>query len=493
MNKTKEVSTNTIVTGGKTSTDYRRCNYLEDPTISSYFLTRELLACYSSIKHVEEKRNYYSTLIPELVGFLGLIERYGETILSSTVFKRNPKVVVNKSTSKPSIVRIDPDGHALLELPASLTFDDLKVAYRKAAMKHHPDRGGETKAMQIINRAYKAYHDYLCQDQYLELCAEDSDKSLPKSVNDYAYLVNATLLQIYCDDWDIDPAVDIVRMFLQTNFQGVTVTTASVDHHALAKTALALTKKLTSAKRISDAGIALEFTRVIYDIGGFHLNSFYEKALNQVIASKRSFTFQINHIRQAKNALNLGVISKDDFEKLEVKFRARDIEEEVISKNLEEVLNSGFRFIDLPYDKGIQRPKITVKNVPGIHYFENLRIHDIPINNKAEYFDAFFGKPTVEFLRKYTHVRLVSYLLSLSESLTKEFLDNIVAECKVIYAVHDSRKVKFKSTMLLINSIVEDVQLFRSCDDSKRTKILKSIKLKHGYLTKKQSRFEVAF
>lgn len=77
MNKTKEVSTNTIVTGGKTSADYRRCNYLEDPTISSYFLTRELLACYSSIKHVEDKRNYHSTLIPELVGFLGLIERYG--------------------------------------------------------------------------------------------------------------------------------------------------------------------------------------------------------------------------------------------------------------------------------------------------------------------------------------------------------------------------------------------------------------------------------
>jgi hypothetical protein len=91
-----------------------------------------------------------------------------------------------------------------------------------------------------------------------------------------------------------------------------------------------------------------------------------------------------------------------------------------------------------------------------------------------------------------TYVRLVSYLLSLSESLTKEFLDNIVAECKVIYAVHDSRKVKYKSTMLLINSIVDDVQLFRSCDDSKRTNILKSIKLKYGLLTKKQSRFEVA-
>ena len=468
-----------------------RCNYLEDPTITSYFSTRELLACFSAIKHVEDKRNFYSTLISELVEFLGLIERYGEAILSSTVFQRNSKVVDNKSTSKPTIVGIDPDGHSLLELPDPLTFDGLKVAYRKAAMKHHPDRGGGTKDMQIINRAYSAYHNYLCQEQFLEFCDAGSDKSLPKSVNDYVYLVNATLLQIYCDDWDIVPAVDIVRMFLQTNFQGVTVTTASVDHHALAKTALALTKKLTSAKRISDAEIALEFTHVIYEIGGFHLNSYYEKALNQVIAGKTSNTFQINHIRQARNALNLGVISKDNFEKLEVKFRAGDIAEELISKNLEEVLNSGFRFISLPYEKGIQRPGINVKNVPGIHYFENLRIHDIPTNNRAEYFDAFFGAPTVELLRKYTYVRLVSYLLSLSESLTKEFLGNIVAECKVIHAVHDSRKVKYKNTMLLINSIVDDVQLFMSCDDSKRTNILKSIRLKYGHLTNRQSRFEV--
>ena len=193
MNKTKELSTKKMIAEGKTSVDCRRCNYLEDPTISSYFLTRELLACYSAIKHVEDKRNYYSTLIPELVRFLGLIEQYGDKILSSTVFQRKEKVVVKKSPSRPSIDGIDPDGYVLLELPASLTFDNLKVAYRKAAMKHHPDRGGNTKAMQIINRAYLAYHDYLCKEQFLDVCNAVSDKSFQESVNDYVYLVNATL------------------------------------------------------------------------------------------------------------------------------------------------------------------------------------------------------------------------------------------------------------------------------------------------------------
>ena len=494
MNKTKEVSTNTMVIGGKTSVEYRRCNYLEDPTISSYFLTRELLTCYSAIKHVDDKRNYYSTLIPELVWFLDLIEQYGEQILTSTVFQKKEKVVVNRSTSKSSIDEIDPDGHALLELSVSLTLDDLKAAYRKAAMKHHPDRGGNTNAMQIINRAYLTYHDYLCQEQFLEISDEVSAKRLPESVNGYSYLVNATLLQIYCDDWNLESAIGIVRMFLRTNFQGVTVTIASIDHYALAETAIALTKKLTIAKRTSDADIALEFTRIIYDIGGFHLNSFYEKALNQVnaiIAGEKSYGFKINHIRQAENALSLGVISRDKFEELKARLSAGDKEEELISRNLVETLNSGFQFVTLPYDKDVQRTQITIKNVPGILYFENLRIHDIPINNKSEYFNAFFETPTVELLRKYTYVRLVSYLLSLSDSLAKEFLDIVIAECKVIHAVHDSRKVKYKNTMLLINSIVDDVQLLRNCEDSERTNILKSIKFKYKYLTKRQSRFEV--
>ena len=187
---------------------------------------------------------------------------------------------------------------------------------------------------------------------------------------------------------------------------------------------------------------------------------------------------------------NIPVISREKFEELKEKLNAGDKEEELISRNLEEILNSSFQFVALPYDKGIQRTQFTIKNVPGITYSENLRIHDIPINNKAEYFDTFFGMPTVELLRKYTYVRLVSYLLSLSESLAKEFLDKIIAECKVVNSVHDSSKVKYKNTKLLINSIIEDVQLLRNCSDSERTNILKTIKLKYKYLTKRRNRFD---
>lgn len=34
------------------------------------------------------------------------------------------------------------------------TLDDLKAAYRKLAMQHHPDMGGDTETMQCINAEY---------------------------------------------------------------------------------------------------------------------------------------------------------------------------------------------------------------------------------------------------------------------------------------------------------------------------------------------------
>jgi DnaJ-class molecular chaperone len=36
---------------------------------------------------------------------------------------------------------------------------DIKAAYRKMAMKHHPDRGGDEKKFKEINEAYETLSD----------------------------------------------------------------------------------------------------------------------------------------------------------------------------------------------------------------------------------------------------------------------------------------------------------------------------------------------
>lgn len=48
------------------------------------------------------------------------------------------------------------------------TLDELKAAYRRLAMKHHPDRGGDLKTMQEINEEH---------DRLFELLKEQHNKT----------------------------------------------------------------------------------------------------------------------------------------------------------------------------------------------------------------------------------------------------------------------------------------------------------------------------
>ena len=41
------------------------------------------------------------------------------------------------------------------------TLDELKAEYRRLAMRHHPDRGGDTETMQRINAEYEAKFELL--------------------------------------------------------------------------------------------------------------------------------------------------------------------------------------------------------------------------------------------------------------------------------------------------------------------------------------------
>ena len=53
------------------------------------------------------------------------------------------------------------------------TLDELKKAYKAAAMKYHPDMGGDTATMQAINAEYEARFEVLKRSQN-EQAAEDT-------------------------------------------------------------------------------------------------------------------------------------------------------------------------------------------------------------------------------------------------------------------------------------------------------------------------------
>jgi len=53
-----------------------------------------------------------------------------------------------------------------LEVEKTATFDEIKKSYRKLALKHHPDRGGDKDLFQEISNAYEVLSDKDKRDLY---------------------------------------------------------------------------------------------------------------------------------------------------------------------------------------------------------------------------------------------------------------------------------------------------------------------------------------
>ena len=58
------------------------------------------------------------------------------------------------------------DYYSILGVGKNASQDDIKKAYRKLAMKHHPDRGGSAEKLQQVNEAYDVLKDPTKRKQY---------------------------------------------------------------------------------------------------------------------------------------------------------------------------------------------------------------------------------------------------------------------------------------------------------------------------------------
>jgi len=79
----------------------------------------------------------------------------------------------NPSSSSSSVC-LDPKGYyATLEVAPSSTYADIKAAYRRLILKHHPDKGGSTAAFRDVQEAY----EFLSDDS--ERAKYDSGRTAP--------------------------------------------------------------------------------------------------------------------------------------------------------------------------------------------------------------------------------------------------------------------------------------------------------------------------
>lgn len=57
------------------------------------------------------------------------------------------------------------------------TLDELKVAYRRLAMQHHPDRGGDTATMKAINAEHDEIFEQLKRQQNARADADETGRT----------------------------------------------------------------------------------------------------------------------------------------------------------------------------------------------------------------------------------------------------------------------------------------------------------------------------
>lgn len=60
----------------------------------------------------------------------------------------------------------EPDFYAVLGVPADATRVEIVRAYRRRALTHHPDRGGDAEAFQDLHRAYETLSDTVRRRAY---------------------------------------------------------------------------------------------------------------------------------------------------------------------------------------------------------------------------------------------------------------------------------------------------------------------------------------
>ncbi len=56
--------------------------------------------------------------------------------------------------------------YEVLGVAKDATVDDIKKAYRKAALQHHPDQGGDAEKFKEVNEAYQILSDAQKKAQY---------------------------------------------------------------------------------------------------------------------------------------------------------------------------------------------------------------------------------------------------------------------------------------------------------------------------------------
>lgn len=394
----------------------RTRDYLEDEVARAFFSAREHEAYYLSLKSVDQKRAFHDELKTALLRLLDVATGDGVRLIDE-ILERSQR---RRSQFAGVVIRLRPttesDGLRLLGVDESVDFETLREAYRAAALRHHPDRGGSNEAMTAVNLAYEQLHASI-SDRLAAVDGPTLVRDSGGSGQDYLWSVTRVLFEISLDDWALEESLDWLERLLAGR-PADSLESPPWCWINLIEPSLQLAERLAAARRLEQAQHVISLIEASVDeVKMTELNYNYfavglEKARN-IVNGKRAPRFVINHLRQLENAYRLGALDEKRYATTHSRLEKRTETKAAAVAGEEELLRQT-RFIpNLPADARLAAHDVADDRlVPEPGYYQS-RADQLAPDQQAQYYRAFSDHgPQLDLVQKYAWVRLGSLLRS---------------------------------------------------------------------------------
>jgi hypothetical protein len=452
--------------------------------LARYFAAREDEVYFRSLKSQTDGRDFY----PRLVGpFTELLNFSSDTtsleLLDSVVFRSREKI------ERPSpalqvfeyLQRTNRRGVELLGLAAPITFDSLRAAYKKAARRHHPDLGGSSEDMKLVNLAYTEFHNVISRWNDSPVTEKAAGASLDsiigyscleiRSAAAYLTSIGATLVAIYTDSWGVDDAFAALQRLREHDLLSTSFAKTNEFASSFGRLLIRLAKRLHTARLISEAKVVqkcgLPFTARAIEVDHFpegwrSSSKMLRVALEEldgILEGDAELKVVIMHPCQAENLYRLEVIGEKRYREVQARFQKRRSGDESLNLDLARFRERG-GFILLPYDVPFHcvARRNSLVPVPTYYFY---RIDHLSDDQRAEYFYAFGPSGSCDYIRQYLYTRMSSYLCSLVHDFSAEEAEVIERECELL------RKL-FPQNAPLLDAVLAVSRHLRQLDSATR-------------------------
>lgn len=433
--------TGDLIKNDRSQPNYWSHDLLAAKGIELYHQTKQVVANYNSINSIENKRDVQNKIANVLTEFIAYDYSNQEIDFINSILKENTALLESISYESSDLVNIltsaNKTGVELLKIDDEIDIPKLKQLYRKAAIHHHPDKGGSDEKMQLVNHAYTQFLELIeLNTVYLQSNTESSSIKSPITFQDWLFSAHFNLLMIYADSFSADKAFYYLlksRNLLQSSnskFIGQYIGTLMGFGGDLFKISK-LFARFKMKEELIEASQIISIFLDRYVLDWVQQDQFDERPKRNYFPSEERLLNEfgnsiiIRHLNQAENSFRLGKISEKRYQALLKKFDLKkDTRKEISDKINKFILNFGF--VTKLSNSNYQIIRVN-NNVIMAPYLID-RFDFLEENQKAEYLEVFSLTDQGSLFEKYYEIRVNEILLGLIQNFDLIPLDDLKNE-----------------------------------------------------------------